>query len=315
MNIGDKISSCRSELYGIAALEVILFHSFCVIPWSPLRVFSYGFIGVDMFLMIGAFCLCYSIQKNSLTQFYKNRFLRVGLLWIVVIALLFPIINNVISGCFPTLREILKWAWSATLFLPLWFGHGGCDWFTASLFHYYAVFPFLWKQMKRYNNTVIYAVSVVSCFLIVHFVIDRWPLDCFFSRVPAFVMGIIVYKAAQQHRAPRLELLISAMGAVVAWYFNHDFFLTSMICPFVVYSLTWVICELKKVQIIERLLSPIRLLGDHSLESYYGASVSGYVPHYIASLWGTCLYTTVSLLGCVFVSLINKGIKLVLKRF
>ncbi len=87
-NIGEGIASHLSQfhspVYGIAALLIILFHAMGPVKEHWLSFFKYGYIGVDMYLMIGAFCICYSFKRHSLKQFYINRFLRIYPLWFFV---------------------------------------------------------------------------------------------------------------------------------------------------------------------------------------------------------------------------------------
>ena len=91
-NVGEGIAShlsqFRSPVYGIAALLIILFHAMGPVKEYWLSFFKYGYIGVDMYLMIGAFCLCYSFKRHSLKQFYINRFyafIRFGFLYVIFV--------------------------------------------------------------------------------------------------------------------------------------------------------------------------------------------------------------------------------------
>lgn len=76
--IAGKVSSIRSELMGAAIIAVILYHLYCWVPGTPLlRVFKWGFIGVDVFMFVSAFGLCFSYERNPLSVFYFNRTKRI----------------------------------------------------------------------------------------------------------------------------------------------------------------------------------------------------------------------------------------------
>lgn len=66
----NTISENKSLVSGIAIISVVLYHS------NPL-LFYPGFIGVDFFMFLSGFFLCYSYREHSLKVFYRRRFLRI----------------------------------------------------------------------------------------------------------------------------------------------------------------------------------------------------------------------------------------------
>ena len=78
------IVSYRTELMGLAALWIYIFHEWVPLaPNVPVLGFIEGFIkqigffGVDIFFLLSGMGLIFAIEKHSLATYYKRRFLRV----------------------------------------------------------------------------------------------------------------------------------------------------------------------------------------------------------------------------------------------
>lgn len=75
--IYDSIIRNRNALFGVSIIYIILFH----MGMAP--IFGRGFIGVDVFLFLSAFGLCFSIERHSLAEFYIRRLNRVYPLFVI----------------------------------------------------------------------------------------------------------------------------------------------------------------------------------------------------------------------------------------
>ena len=149
-----------------------------------LKIFRYGYIGVDIYLMIGAFCLCYSFKRHSLKQFYLNRFLRIYPLWFFVCNL--RTIYLILSGGDV---EWLKLIWGGTVVMPLLTGRGSSDWFTASILILYLAFPALYRVTMRYHSNLVFTLSLVLPLIIMYlYPIHSWQLACFLPH-PGIYIG------------------------------------------------------------------------------------------------------------------------------
>ena len=94
-NIGNfnliLISKYRMELMGIAAILILICHApgnSVMIPSFLAKLFSYGNVGVDMFLLLSGVGLFYSLEKSSksLLYWYSKRFIRIFVpYWIITI--------------------------------------------------------------------------------------------------------------------------------------------------------------------------------------------------------------------------------------
>ena len=303
----SHLSQHRAKLYGIAALLIILFHSNSL-QWKPLELFKYGYIGVDIFLFIGGFCLCYSIQKyKSLREFYLKRFLRIYPVWFVV-AILVPTIVTLFRGGEWNLAYFVKLVYSSFVVLPLYTGRGGLDWFTTCLLHLYLLFPLFWWWARRFGSVSLYVIIFFVSFFLVSFVsLQLWERDCCISRIPVFVLGIVVYQAINGNsKVLIIPLLLSAVGGAISWINDYMFLKTAMICPFIVAFLCFLFDIIARNAIVVRCLRPLEALGKRSLEAYYGPFQHGiFASFFSASLWGAIIYVSTALFLTYLCAIVN----------
>ena len=101
----ENIGKYRSALMGLAMVLVFLYHAQSKkLGFMPTGVWGTVWdrfnLGVDAFLFLSAFGLCFSLRKNDLKTFYFNRFKRIiPTWWTVLIAL--HIIGILIGSKFP----------------------------------------------------------------------------------------------------------------------------------------------------------------------------------------------------------------------
>lgn len=263
----NSISVNKGKLYGIAAILVVLYHTYCVAHWMPLIVFSLGYIGVDIFLLVGAFSLCYSIKKNSLSQFYLNRLIRIYPIWFVTYVLWLFSLDYLFKGISLTPLEIL---WQSTIIGPLLAGESGCDWFTAALFVYYLFFPLLYRLISKMNGlqmTVFYFIVCTIVFTITGFhLYPTKEFNCFVSRIPCFLLGIITYVTKDKHVFSTCAIG-SVLLAVLSLVLHQKYLLTAMLVPLL---LVFIIDILDKIVSSGKSGKLLEFVGSKSLECYYG---------------------------------------------
>lgn len=86
-DIETTLRDTRSMMMGIAILMVILYHAVCSnLPMGLLTIpATYGLIGVDIFLFLSAYGLCYSLQNKNLREFYGRRFMRILPAYVIIV--------------------------------------------------------------------------------------------------------------------------------------------------------------------------------------------------------------------------------------
>lgn len=136
-----QISESRPYIMGLAIFFILIYH---IVP-KPVDIqhlylmpFQVGCVGVDMFLFVSGFGLYYSWTKNSeLHHFYKSRFLRVWLPFIIYMVFYTAFFNK---GILFFLRE-------ASL-LDYFIGKIFLWWYIPCIIIFYALFPLMYKIIK-----------------------------------------------------------------------------------------------------------------------------------------------------------------------
>ena len=159
--IQKMILTHRQTYMGLAILMVVAYHASgrygLAIP-----LIGRGYAGVDIFLFFSAVGLCFSYTKNSLSQFYKNRFIRIFPLF-ALLAIVRSVFNEV---------QMDFWDYICNLTTLSYYGLGGCfvDWYLCALLLLYLLFPILFKNVisnrggnfMLYNFVVNYSLSTNS---------------------------------------------------------------------------------------------------------------------------------------------------------
>jgi peptidoglycan/LPS O-acetylase OafA/YrhL len=140
----DNLLNNRTLSMGIAIAMVVMYHLFCVDKIKPLSVFYPGFLGVDIFLFVSGYGLCYSFKKNSLKTFYTRRYKRI--LPIYVVTALILTIAAISKGHNMSIFDVVCNITSLS-----YYGIGGVfiDWYLSTLMVLYLVFPLLLKLVNR----------------------------------------------------------------------------------------------------------------------------------------------------------------------
>lgn len=195
----------RNELYGIAALWIILFHvsdytapmhvgeggiNLINLFFHILRiVFHKGNTGVDIFLFLSGIGLYQSIHKNSLPVFYLRRFNRVVIPYLLVTILYFLWHDFIVydNGWSQYLRNLFT--------IELWQSGKHPLWYASFIVIMYVIYPILYKldEKTKHVFTIVLIIAWISfTAFMCHY---QWGLyvhvERAVSRVPIFLLGII----------------------------------------------------------------------------------------------------------------------------
>lgn len=211
---------------GIAMISVILYHMYC---WPGenrhLSLFRYGYIGVDIFLFLSGFGLCFSIEKNSKKQFYLNRFRRIiPLYWLqIMIGLVIVVVFG--GGNFPIERlPSLVGLPVIEKGLPL------SNWYVSAIILFYLLFPWLYKVVRKHPLTTLISTNITVLLLLIVFPQMPWYYDCIVSRLSVFEIGIICYH--NDVCVIKRTFIISAFTWCLSISYDISMFLTtSTFCP------------------------------------------------------------------------------------
>lgn len=193
--VEQSFGNKRLFYMGIAILFILIYHgldnssSLLLISngFKPFKVFSYGYIGVDVFLFLSGYGLSNSYSNNTLTKFYRKRFWRIIPLFVI-----FALIRTVIH-VYLLDTSISAWDFFCNLTSLSYYQVGGffIDWYLSALIILYIFFPLLYRL-----SSITFVSILVLIIPIVYYYFGKpyWTYDCLISRIPCFLAGIIVFR-------------------------------------------------------------------------------------------------------------------------
>lgn len=261
----------RAYLMGIAISWIVLFHVWLWCSMSGietawwLALFDKGALGVDIFLLLSAFGLQASIERNSLLQFYKNRAKRLFPVYLFFLLTLFLTFER---HC-PIDRMMIQSLAQVTGFslfqYPEFFSCGFCfDWFTPAIILLYICFPLVSKVVQWIcRRGLIYELAALVV-LVVAAVLIRERLHIPFGllalRMPIIFLGIVAYIHQEQQESGRLVTLIVAAACLGLLSGNEEMRLSLLMPPLLMaFAFSHFALPLR---------SFVSLVGRHSFEVY-----------------------------------------------
>lgn len=140
------LSRQRTHIYGIATIMILMVHSISYSDWdSPLlhivyNVCKYGSLGVPIFAFLSGMSIYYSLSKNDVVSFYKNR-LRRTFVPFFIMAFVFSFAIYILYDFQPNtfVKEITT--------ISFWMDHHG-PWYIAMLVPLYLLSPLFYKLLN-----------------------------------------------------------------------------------------------------------------------------------------------------------------------
>ena len=152
-SIGDSLKVDNTNmLRGLAILMVMLMHSSCDLG---LRCFTpLGGIGVSLFLLLSGYGLAESFKRKGLTDFWKNKFSKIWIPYIIVLIVLTFIARSDVN-------------WWQLLFEAV--GINSRFWFVSFLLYNYLLFYVCYKSTRIYE----YRYFLMGVFALCIFLFDN----------------------------------------------------------------------------------------------------------------------------------------------
>lgn len=205
-NIKQFFSYKRTELMGIAIVMVLLYHLYSICSINSLNMFRHWYAGVDLFMALSGWGLCYSYKKHSLPNFYLRRLFRILPLYIFQVIIANVILSTVQDGDYHDLaKHVIEEM--LTLFNMSIGGDFG-NWYTSAILLLYLLFPILYFIVGRLRFLSYAIMGLVACAIIHHYPDMQWQYNCFLSRVPAFLLGIGLYCSNEEKKKDKLLLIL-----------------------------------------------------------------------------------------------------------
>lgn len=259
-NTRRDISDNRSMMMGLAILWIMLFHQHWIQSVCPLLsgVCSCGLWGVEVFLFLSGMGISHSLDRNTTKLYFKNRFLRIIPIVVVVETLSFV---------------IDRFGWDILPDSIVIFIGGIHIWYVKAIIVYYLLAPIINKYIEK--NALLLFIGSVILYLSSLFV-DFGILmpERIIARIPVFVMGMAFAKC--KIRINNTCLFFSfVIFAIAIWlnvngklYGMDDFSLFPIAILFGVPALIYTFIYLSKGIKCLHLDAPFMWLGKRSLELY-----------------------------------------------
>lgn len=270
-SITKTIKESKITFSGIAILIIILCHLAVVDSTLPfVKIFTPGFIGVDIFIFYSGYSLGYSYTKRSLGDFFLQRIKR-----IIPMFMVFSLLSSLIhiyKG-----ETLTFWDWICNLTTLSYYGAGGfpIDWFLSSIFLFYLVYPFLFTFVEKCNFGSVIVMSVSTLLIIAMYDIYEY-YGCAISRLPIFCLGIWFYQRSNSANVNKnFGLLAIALFFIMCvgvllkkfGFYMHGYFLVDMFCPSFLLIIGLLLSFRKNVN-STKFGNIISFLGNHSIEVY-----------------------------------------------
>lgn len=220
----ESISRHRGELMGIATLAVVIHHVYTGLRVPLMPVVPYlGYSGVDIFLFLSGFGLCFGYGKyKSVSQFYHRRFSRIFPTYLTVI-----IIGAIFLYSY-SLLDVLIMSTGIGYYLPVW-GVYSFDWYVPAIYGFYLLFPVIYNLINKNIKwgVVIFICSFIPFLLKIAGFCHNYGFLAL-PRIPIFVVGVIagvLYNKSRKNNTPslspavRIILEIAAVVGFIAYIF------------------------------------------------------------------------------------------------
>ncbi|WP_370799503.1 hypothetical protein [Xylanibacter rarus] len=147
------------------------------------------------------------------------------------------------------------------------------DWYVESLFTLYIIFPlfFIYSKLKLFG--VLLLLSVISIIL---YVIEMpWWYDCFISRIPIFLLGIV----CARFKLTLNTIIILTIIGIILFLPCFNFISKFLAASFLVLPIFLIISSIQGIN--KKYLDFISYFGKHSLEIY----LANVLILYIYQIW------------------------------
>lgn len=263
--MSDLFGKHRTYLMGFSILWIIVFH-FCF--YGNLfhvrffdMIFSRGYVGVDIFLFLSAYGLCFSYERNGIKRFYMNRLRRLFPMYILFVVVAVYFFHQYYSDSAVKLAVFQCTGLASFRMVDF-------EWFIPALIVLYAAFPLMYKGVRWLYEHCRWALPVVilAVALLVP-VISKVVFPIFAYRFPIFILGIVAFLALQRDDEKYLlaVFVFCAAFAIVAKL--SESLMLSLLVPLVL----WGLGEIDLKFPFEK---PICFVGKHSLEIYLAQSLA-----------------------------------------
>lgn len=267
----ETFNKRRVELMGVAILLVLLYHLYCASYFHErLKVFQYGFIGVDFFMVLSGYGLCFAYKKYDIKGFYKRRCARIlPLFWIQALVYVVSVIllHRLNVAAFSD-KTIDVWL-IVKIFTTYSFWEGGdifFNWYVSAIFFLYLIFPLFFFIARKMKVLAFVFVCIVAYLTLSLFRLE-WQWDCFVSRIPMFLLGILCYRGIPCKGKIESMLLVSVFFWLLLTAYGQSVFYMVSSVSIVLMFVIGVVLQNDTI-VNNRIRNILIFCGKHSYEIY-----------------------------------------------
>lgn len=290
------LSRYRTELYGISAIMIVIFHMKNIVPYPytiPHIPFNFSLIteyfnfGVDVFLLLSGMSLYFSlVKKPKYTLYIKKRAERV-LIPYLVISLPFSIFNYFFHK-WGLIRLILDLT-GLSLYVSYedgnWVFIVRKMWYIAFALVAYALYPavyrFIYRRDSQLSQTVKTLLMIAAFVSLTIFMKVSIPeeyyetLEIYFTKVPVFLVGCLLGKRVYENKSFSKFDIISVFLSIlitvpyqILFDKTHDYIFVRYWELFIAYAFCIIVPVCLEFFNLKKLYKIFTFFGNISLELY-----------------------------------------------
>lgn len=227
----ETVSRYRTQIMGFAAMWIFFFHVrnesvvFKNIPvLSNIDTFfvNIGFCGVDIFLFLSGWGLYHAVNRHSLTVFYKRRYRRLIIPFLVSCTFL---AINYKWGFLRIIKAVTCWTFLTKDVYEV-------IWFIPAISILYLAFPLYRRLFDKASCKYVFTAAAVALWSALAvagaLLFDRTDIYLFLNRIPVFIVGILFgwMTYGGKKRLGRFAWIILAVmliaGFQIQYYFSFE---------------------------------------------------------------------------------------------
>lgn len=287
----NLVSKYRQEIYGIAAIWVMLSHvaDYKLVNFESAgrfgtivaTIFLHGNMSVDIFLFLSGISLYYTWTKNSdLDMFYHSRANRILPSYLITMCC-----AGIIQMIFHLGVKPHSYLLALSGMEILIDGVRSAPWYASCIMLFYLIFPaiyvFIYGKEKKYH----FLRTLFLLFFLYGFIFSMHRLnpdyfnkiEIILTRLPVFVIGVYAGKLVKKGSSFNIAMWIPCILAFVAYlYFRLNFdvwysrviYLVGAIPLAYIFSIIFKFIDARKNIVAQGILKGLRKLGGVSFELY-----------------------------------------------
>lgn len=267
----NPVFNKQSSLYlkGLAIIGVVMVHVATQQPTPPNILskiwplfFENGHLGVNIFFILSAYGLCFSINNCSIGEFYKKRFVRIWPMYPVAL-----ITRYVVNGL--TFQESVYRFASEISGVFLFQVKRDFFWFMGVLTILYIAFPLIYKlsyATRKYKLPILFILCLIGWLSLSY---DFGGNDIYLlsiTRLPSIYIGIFTYLCERDFKKDEFCIGYGACALLSLTQIHND-----MTCLFM--PVTMLIIAQIQNRPFDKIIT---FLGKHTLEIYLGHTFAVY---------------------------------------